>query len=181
MSGQAKEGSTSTKKCPATVAAPRKPRPPRARIDGALLNPEFLDHELMDGNTPPRCPVEALKLPRLRRCAFDVSTLIFTRTINPVRTFLQERLDGGIDGYNWKIRFRDSGPFVLKVVRNPFSRPCALCNTLFAYMLTSSAFSPVWLLVLGSGATHTTILLCSTARMPSCRRLAADAGGPGAR
>ncbi|ATY60519.1 hypothetical protein A9K55_005862 [Cordyceps militaris] len=79
------------------------------------MDQEFLDHELMDDKNPSSCPLKALELPRLRRCAFDVSTLKFTGPINPVRTLLQERLDGGLDGYNWKIAFGDGGPFVLKV------------------------------------------------------------------
>ncbi|KAM3555348.1 hypothetical protein MY1884_005635 [Beauveria asiatica] len=118
MSSQTKEESPSAKKCRATPAAiqgPRKPRLPRARLDGALMNQEFLDHELMDEDGPPGCPLEALKLPRLRRCAFDLRTIVITGPIHPVQTFFQERLDGGVDGYNWKIQFGDSGPFVLKV------------------------------------------------------------------
>ncbi|KAM3543663.1 hypothetical protein ARSEF1564_003423 [Beauveria bassiana] len=79
------------------------------------MNQEFLDHELMDEDGLPGCPLEALKLPRLRRCAFDLRTIVITGPIHPVQTFFQERLDGGVDGYNWKIQFGDSGPFVLKV------------------------------------------------------------------
>lgn len=118
MSSQSEAESASAEKYLAAQAA-RKPKPPRPRLDRALMNQEFLDHELMDDNTPSGCPLEALERPRLRRCAFDVSTLVFTGRINPVRTCLEARRDGGLDGYNWKIRFGDSGPFVLKVVRLP--------------------------------------------------------------
>ncbi|KAM3510836.1 hypothetical protein MY11210_005498 [Beauveria gryllotalpidicola] len=79
------------------------------------MNQEFLDHALMDDDKPPSCPLESLKRPRLRRCEFDVSSLVITGPITPIPNLRQQRVDGGLDGYNWKIRFGNSGPFVLKV------------------------------------------------------------------
>ncbi|KAM3427565.1 hypothetical protein MY4824_009355 [Beauveria thailandica] len=92
------------------------PRPPRCTLDGAkLMRQEFLDENLMDYENEPECTLQALKRPRLRRCAFDTSTMVFVGPINrqPRRGAEQ---DGGLDGYNWKVRFgNDPRLFVLKV------------------------------------------------------------------
>ncbi|KAL7950365.1 hypothetical protein V8C42DRAFT_197163 [Trichoderma barbatum] len=62
----------------------------------------FLNDELMEGL--PRFRGRDLKNPRLRRSTFDPKTLVF-----------ESRLGGGADGYVWKVRFGDEGPFALKV------------------------------------------------------------------
>ncbi|RFU81618.1 hypothetical protein TARUN_566 [Trichoderma arundinaceum] len=62
----------------------------------------FLNDEFMEG--PPRFRGADLKDPRLRRCTFDPKTIVF-----------ESRLGGGADGYVWKVRFGDEGPFALKV------------------------------------------------------------------
>lgn len=91
-------------------AASHRPRynaESRAMTEGRqLMKEEFLDNELMSDVNPPNWTLEALKHPRLRRCAFDADHLKF-----------EARLDGGLDGYCWKVHFGDKGPFVLKVVR----------------------------------------------------------------
>lgn len=63
----------------------------------------FLNEKLMKG--PPRFREADLKDPRLRHCAFDPETIIF-----------ESRIGGGKDGYVWRVKFGDEGPFVLKVV-----------------------------------------------------------------
>lgn len=94
------------------------PRPPRCRINpDKLMAQVFLDDELMDYNNPPDCSRAAFKLPRLRRCAFDIGSMAITGQINLDPEMDESRYDGGFDGYNWKIKFGSSGPFVLKVVR----------------------------------------------------------------
>ncbi|KAJ4161591.1 uncharacterized protein LMH87_007622 [Akanthomyces muscarius] len=110
MSSHAREESHSAKICRGDA-----PRKPKARLDRALMHKEFLNHELKDDNSRSSCPLEALELPRLRRCAFDVSTLHIIGPVNPIQTRFEERVDGGLDGYNWQIRFGERGPFVLKV------------------------------------------------------------------
>ena len=54
---------------------------------------------------PPSCTGKDLQTPRLRRFPLDPATLVF-----------KERIDGGLDGYVWKVCFGDAGPFALKVV-----------------------------------------------------------------
>ncbi|KAL7938068.1 hypothetical protein V8C35DRAFT_276466 [Trichoderma chlorosporum] len=66
------------------------------------MSTPFLNDEYMDG--PPRFRSRDLKNPRLRRCSFDPETLIF-----------EDRVGGGADGYVWKVKFGDKGPFVLKI------------------------------------------------------------------
>ncbi|OAA63272.1 hypothetical protein SPI_03435 [Niveomyces insectorum RCEF 264] len=53
---------------------------------------------------PPNCGAADLRKPRLRKCAFDANNISWL-----------ERLGGGRDGYCWKVRFGDEGPFVLKM------------------------------------------------------------------
>ncbi|RYP63239.1 hypothetical protein DL771_009364 [Monosporascus sp. 5C6A] len=43
-------------------------------------------------------------MPRLRRCPFNLDSMVW-----------EARVDGGVDGYVWKVRFGAQGPFVLKV------------------------------------------------------------------
>lgn len=81
------------------------------------MSEPFLDDSIMD-DSPPSCASEDFEAPRLRRCPFDIRSMSFTGRINstpdPVAC---TGLDGGLDGYNWKVRFEEGGPtFVLKVV-----------------------------------------------------------------
>ncbi|RYP14967.1 hypothetical protein DL765_006035 [Monosporascus sp. GIB2] len=43
-------------------------------------------------------------MPRLRRCPFNLDSMVW-----------EARVDGGVDGYVWEVRFGAQGPFVLKV------------------------------------------------------------------
>lgn len=63
----------------------------------------FLNNELMVG--PPGCCAKDFALPRLRQCPFALSSLSW-----------EAQLGGGLDGYVWKVRFGNQGPFALKVV-----------------------------------------------------------------
>ncbi|KAK5999024.1 hypothetical protein PT974_01411 [Cladobotryum mycophilum] len=53
---------------------------------------------------PPNCTLEAFKTPQLRQCPFDPASMTW-----------EARIDGGLDGYVWKVKFGDQGPFALKV------------------------------------------------------------------
>ncbi|KAL7796523.1 hypothetical protein V8C37DRAFT_372050 [Trichoderma ceciliae] len=66
------------------------------------MSKPFLNEEPMEG--PPRYRGIDFKNPRLRRSTFDPKTIVF-----------ESRLGGGADGYVWKVRFGDGGPFALKV------------------------------------------------------------------
>jgi hypothetical protein len=68
----------------------------------------FRDDALMIA--PPSCTAADFELPRLRRCPFDLDNLI-----------IEASIDGGLDGYVWKVRFGDEGPFILKMVRGRLS------------------------------------------------------------
>ncbi len=58
----------------------------------------FRDDTPMIG--PPSCTAADFKLPRLRRCPWDPDDLVF-----------EKRLEGGADGYVWKVRFgKTTGP-----------------------------------------------------------------------
>jgi hypothetical protein len=77
----------------------------------------FLDDEYMKG--PPRFRGRDFNHPRLRRCSFDPKTLVF-----------ESRLGGGADGYVWKVKFGEEGPFALKVVSDNSSREYLLSLTM---------------------------------------------------
>ncbi|KAL7818784.1 hypothetical protein V8C44DRAFT_179477 [Trichoderma aethiopicum] len=62
----------------------------------------FLNEELMKGT--PRFRGQDLRDPRLRRSTLDPKAIVF-----------ESRLGGGSDGFVWKVRFGDEGPFALKV------------------------------------------------------------------
>lgn len=64
---------------------------------------QFRDDSLMLG--PPSLTAADFKTLRLRRCRFDLATVSW-----------EARIDGELDGYVWKVRFGDEGPFILKVV-----------------------------------------------------------------
>lgn len=66
----------------------------------------FLDDEVMAG--PPNLDHAAFLTPKLRRSAFD-----------PVSLVVEKQLGGGADGFVWRVRFGDEGPFALKVVGFP--------------------------------------------------------------
>ena len=74
------------------------------RLKSDLLKDPFYDEKLMIG--PPACAEADFRQPLLRRCPFDWNTISWIA-----------RLDGGLDGFAWKVMFGDQGPFVLKVVR----------------------------------------------------------------
>ncbi|UKZ74505.1 hypothetical protein TrVFT333_002175 [Trichoderma virens FT-333] len=52
----------------------------------------------------PSCTLDAFKIPRLRQCLFDLDSMTW-----------EAQIDGGLDGYLWKVKFGDQGPFALKV------------------------------------------------------------------
>ncbi|KAG7291120.1 hypothetical protein NEMBOFW57_001130 [Staphylotrichum longicolle] len=62
----------------------------------------FRDDTPMVG--PPGTTATDFKMPRLRRCPFTLDSMIW-----------EARVDGGIDGYVWKVSFGAKGPFALKV------------------------------------------------------------------
>lgn len=138
----------------------RRPRPhpriiarQRAR---ALMRETFLDNNLMDGASPGRSLLH-FQRPHLRRCPYDLSSATFIGRVNSNHKHFRStaELDGGLDGYNWKIRFGKGGPaFVLKLVR--------LLPTSCLFFLANNSPSPV----LGCPSSQTSPLLrCS--RRPS--------------
>ncbi|OIW29682.1 hypothetical protein CONLIGDRAFT_654182 [Coniochaeta ligniaria NRRL 30616] len=62
----------------------------------------FQDDTVLLG--PPSLTAEDFKTPRLRRCKFDLATISW-----------EARLGGGLDGYVWKVKFGEEGPFTLKL------------------------------------------------------------------
>ncbi|KAL7948141.1 hypothetical protein V8C42DRAFT_363564 [Trichoderma barbatum] len=52
----------------------------------------------------PSYTLEAFKTPRLRQCPFDPESMSW-----------EAQIDGGLDGYVWKVKFGHQGPFALKV------------------------------------------------------------------
>lgn len=69
----------------------------------AAMAVPFLDESPMIGPAP--WSAKHFQEPRLRRCTMDPSTLSW-----------EAKLDGGLDGYVWKVWFGDAGPFALKLV-----------------------------------------------------------------
>ncbi|EPE05445.1 hypothetical protein F503_02184 [Ophiostoma piceae UAMH 11346] len=53
---------------------------------------------------PPSCTSKDIRMPRLRKCIYDLDNIVFLR-----------RLGAGLDGYCWLVNFGDEGPFVIKV------------------------------------------------------------------
>lgn len=70
-----------------------------------------MDDALMN-DTPPVPTWENLKKPRLRRCPFDLEDI----------TWL-EKLGYGIDGFVWKVKFKDETLYALKLVSHWQSQP----------------------------------------------------------
>ncbi|QYS93446.1 hypothetical protein H0G86_000821 [Trichoderma simmonsii] len=66
------------------------------------MSKPFINDEFMEGR--PRFRGSDYRQPRLRRSTFDPKTLVF-----------ESRLGGGDDGFVWKVRFDNEGPFALKV------------------------------------------------------------------
>ncbi|KAL2158238.1 hypothetical protein VTH06DRAFT_4558 [Thermothelomyces fergusii] len=81
-------------------ALQRRGRQRRPWLDAARL--PFRDDAPMVG--PPKTTAADFEMPRLRRCPFDLGSMVW-----------EARLGGGADGYVWKVRFGTEGPFVLKV------------------------------------------------------------------
>lgn len=77
----------------------------------------FLDDKTMN-NACLDCSGKNFGEPRLQRCTYDLSSVEFIGRVNSTPKSLRSNaeLDGGLDGYNWKIRFRgDSVPFAMCV------------------------------------------------------------------
>lgn len=134
--------------------------PPRVQAAGArgqkLTRVPFLDDILMD-DSPPSCALEAFRKPRLRRCPFGIDSVKFVGDVSP------NSVDGGLDGYNWKIRFEKGGPtFVLKLV----SRLQALLT----------GYSLVVLLITYSRSSRPSTLLRRPEGMPECCAVQDDGG-----
>ncbi|KAH8677055.1 hypothetical protein BGZ61DRAFT_74068 [Ilyonectria robusta] len=55
---------------------------------------------------PPGYSAEDFETPQLRRCPFDPATIDWTYS---------SRIDGGLDGYIWRVWFGADSPYVLKV------------------------------------------------------------------
>ena len=132
------------------------------------------------GDKPLGCTVQDFKNPRLRKCAYDLTSIKFLGPINPrglihlgmlpigvvpTEPRRQPELDGGVDGYNWKIQIDgEDETCVLKVV-------CSI-NTIPTLLRDLKA--NVWILVLGLRATTWPRLPLSRARMPECRHFTND-------
>lgn len=110
----------------------------------------FRDDTVMRG--PAKCSKEDFRQPLLRRCCLDQDDIHF-----------MERIDGGFDGYVWKVKTDQEGPFALKIAS--ISR-----HTVPARQLTN------YTAVLGQQAAAPRALLCSSTRVPECSSLADDAG-----
>lgn len=80
---------------------------PIDRVRAAAAAVPYLDDKLLDG--APSCSAADFKTPRLRKCPFDLTTIDWN---------FSSRIDGGLDGYLWKVWFGEDGPYVLKVVSN---------------------------------------------------------------
>ncbi len=90
----------------------------RKRNGGAMARPAYTYTFMDDGH--PGCSSADFMMPCLRQCPHKVNTITFAGRINsaPRDTRSVAELDGGLDGYNWKVRFEDDGPvYVLKLVR----------------------------------------------------------------
>ncbi|OAA59099.1 hypothetical protein SPI_06301 [Niveomyces insectorum RCEF 264] len=64
----------------------------------------FLSNVVM-GSRPLRCWRKDFSSPRLRKCAFDLASIDWTRS---------RPIGAGVDGHVWRVYFGDQGPFVLK-------------------------------------------------------------------
>jgi hypothetical protein len=65
---------------------------------------------------PPKTTAAGFKMPRLRRCPFNLNTMVWKACV-----------DGGLDGYVCKVRFGTRETFALKVVSGN-QAPCAERN-----------------------------------------------------
>ena len=133
----------------------------------ALMSESFLDNNPMD-DTPPRCLLADFQRPHLRRCPYDLNSVTFTGRVNlnPPRFLGDNPVDGGLDGYNWKIRFEKGGPtYILKLVgRVQSSSSCqSLASLANSRLLSSSG-------MLKRPTPRTTSPLSASARMPPCSR-----------
>lgn len=72
-----------------------------------MMRQQYLDEEKMDLSSPLSCSASGFKLPRLRRCSFELDLMHFI-----------EFVGGGLDGCIWKIEVPKGGStLALKVVR----------------------------------------------------------------
>ncbi|ENH66585.1 hypothetical protein Focb16_v005862 [Fusarium oxysporum f. sp. cubense] len=70
-----------------------------------IPSPEcFLDDEILHG--PPSYSKSDFSKPKLRKCRFDVADINWD---------ISSPIDGGFDGYSWKVFFGRNGPYVLKM------------------------------------------------------------------
>ncbi|KAK0640839.1 hypothetical protein B0T16DRAFT_430841 [Cercophora newfieldiana] len=81
----------------------------------------FLSNNTMDGSYP-GCSLAQFQRPLLLQCPYNISSVTFTGRVNstpkPYRSTAE--LDGGLDGYNWKICLEKGGPtLVLKLFWDP--------------------------------------------------------------
>jgi hypothetical protein len=67
----------------------------------------FLDDTTMDENGPTSWKVADFKVPRLRKCDFNLDSVDWERAVI---------LGAGMDGLVWRVSFGDKGPFALKLV-----------------------------------------------------------------
>ncbi|ATY62558.1 hypothetical protein CCM_08068 [Cordyceps militaris CM01] len=87
--------------------------------DGKPSDPNSKNSNLRTRQISP----DDFKIPRLRRCPFDINTMTIIGPVHPHKyrqvvhypSKNTPDIDGGFDGYNWKVCFGDRGPFVLKV------------------------------------------------------------------
>ncbi|POR32212.1 Uncharacterized protein TPAR_07593 [Tolypocladium paradoxum] len=77
---------------------------PIGKARKASLKAPFLDESWMDGQ--PCCSAASFLVPRLRQCTFKLATIKW-KTV--------KKIDGGLDGYLWRVYFGKDGPYVLKV------------------------------------------------------------------
>ena len=134
------------------------------------MSEPFLDDTILDSTKPPSCKATDFQRPLLRRSKFGIDSVIFAGHINPNPDSTTPRqLDGGLNGYNWKVQLEKGGPdFVLKLVGHLASSSClmdgksGIISDLFTVLGHSPLVSP---------------LLCRTEGMPECRFAANDGGG----
>lgn len=143
-----------------------------------MTSQPFLDDNIMDHECPPSCAKSDLKRPRLRKFPFDVDSISFVGGIYPYRgrnVCTGQGLDGGLDGYNWKIRVRNAGPtHVLKLVSAGMpcygDRPAVLTTDIWTLLHVA----------LGYGAL-VSALFCPSERMSKCCSSPGHGSGSGGR
>ena len=112
-----------------------------------LVSRPFLSEKMMQGR--PSCTIADFRAPRLRRCPYSPEALTFI-----------DRIDGGLDGFVWKVAV-GGALYALKIVSWP-PQP-------------GSAHSLTFLAVLGQRAARVSTILCGTARVSQFCNYADDA------